>query len=116
MKEGAVAQTAFVKLTLPSLFNDVFRKQFPRKLGLLSRKPGAAGNDGLPSAIECGNQGANGVRSKYAGVYMIVEEVAPLPSRMIESYILPLFELWRVARARPLKGHTPTRPATALNC
>jgi hypothetical protein len=34
------------------------------------------GLDGLPSAIECGNQSANGVRIKYAGVYMIVEEVA----------------------------------------
>src|SRR5262249_26044007 len=53
-----------------------FASNFPRKLPLLSRKPGPAGNDGLPSAIECGNQGANGVRSKYARVYMIVEEVA----------------------------------------
>jgi hypothetical protein len=41
---------------------------------LLTRKLGPTGNDGLPSAIECGNQGANGVRSKYAGVYMIVKE------------------------------------------
>ena len=76
MKQGAVAQTALVKLALASLFNDVLRKQLPRKLALLTRKPGPAGNDGLPSAIECGNQGANGVRSKYAGIYMIVEELA----------------------------------------
>jgi hypothetical protein len=81
VKDGAVAQTAFVKLALPSLFNDVFRKQFPRKLGLLNRKPGPAGNNRLPSAIERGNQGANGVRSKYARVYVIVEELcAPSPS------------------------------------
>jgi len=46
------------------------------KLALLSRKSGTAGKNGLPSAIECGNQGANGVRSKYAGVYIIVEELA----------------------------------------
>ena len=43
---------------------------------MLTRKLGPAGNDGLPSAIECGNQGANGVRRKYARVYIIVEEVA----------------------------------------
>jgi hypothetical protein len=68
VKQGAIAQTALVKLALPSLFNDVLCKQFPCKLALLIRKFGPAGNDGLPSAIECGHQSANGVRSKYAGV------------------------------------------------
>jgi hypothetical protein len=60
---------------------------------LLSRKPGPAGNDGLPSAIECGNQGANGVRSKYARVYMIVEELAHAPLRDGRGYLI--FEVWR---------------------
>ena len=30
-------------------------------------QPDGCPYDGLPSAIECGNQGGNGVRSKYAG-------------------------------------------------
>jgi hypothetical protein len=81
VKQGAVTQTALVKLALPSLFNDVLCKQFPREFALLTRKLGPSGNDGLPSAIECGNQGANGVRSKYAGVYMILKELAQLPLR-----------------------------------
>jgi hypothetical protein len=44
-------------------------------------KASPAGNDGLPSAIECGNQGANGVRSKYAWVYILVKKVAHFASQ-----------------------------------
>jgi hypothetical protein len=40
VKQGAVAQTALVKFALPSLFNDVLCKYFPRKLALLTRKLG----------------------------------------------------------------------------
>jgi|SRR6516225_7617105 len=76
VKQGAVAQTTLVKLAVPSLFNNVLCKCCPHEFDLLVRKPSPAGLDGLPSAIECGNQSANGVRIKYARVYMIVEEVA----------------------------------------
>jgi hypothetical protein len=92
VKQGAVAQTARVKLASASLFNDVLCEYFPRKLALLTRKLGPAGNDGLPSAIECGNQGANGVRSKCARVYMIVEEVAHFtPSPLRETLCCSCF-------------------------
>jgi hypothetical protein len=91
VKQGAVAQTALVKLAVPSLFNDVLCKHCPHEFDLLMRKVGPpAGLDGLPSAIECGNQSANGVRIKYAGVYMIVEEVAHASLRVGEA-ILTLF-------------------------
>jgi hypothetical protein len=66
VKQGAVAQTALVKLAVPSLLNDVLCKYCPHELDLLIRKLSPAGIDGLPSAIERGNQGADGVRIKYA--------------------------------------------------
>ena len=76
MKQRAVAEPALVKLAVPSLFNNVLCKYCPHEFDLLVRRVSAAGLDGLPSAIECGYQDANGVRIKYARVYMIVEEVA----------------------------------------
>jgi hypothetical protein len=57
--------------------------------------------DGLPSAIECGNQDANGVRIKYACLFVIVEELehllAPQPG-MGRDYIA-LF--WRLGEWFP---------------
>ena len=68
MKQRAVAQTALVKLAVPSLFNYVLCKVFPHEFDLLIRKFSPTGLDGLPSTIECGKQDANGVRIKYAGL------------------------------------------------
>ncbi|HKQ85649.1 MAG TPA: hypothetical protein VJS43_02655 [Candidatus Acidoferrales bacterium] len=78
MKQRAVAQTAFVKLAVPSMFNYVPCKGFPHEFGLLIRKFSPTGLNGLPSAIECGKQDANGVRIKYARFYVIVEELEHL--------------------------------------
>jgi hypothetical protein len=84
VKQGALAQTALVKFAVPSFFNNVLCKCCPHEFDLLIRKISPACLDGLPSAIECGNQGPNSVRIKYAGLYVIVEEVAhfaPSPVR-----------------------------------
>jgi hypothetical protein len=62
---------------MPGLFNDVLCECSPREFDLLIRhNVGATSLDGLPSAIECGNQDVNGVRIKYAGLYVIAQEVA----------------------------------------
>jgi hypothetical protein len=103
VKQGTVAKTAFVKLAVPSLFNYVLCKVFPHEFGLLIRKFSPTGFDGLPSAIECGKQDTNGVRIKYARIYMIVEEVAHAHLRVGEA-MLSLFlrfgECFAVAAAR----------------
>jgi hypothetical protein len=78
VKQRAVAQTALVKLAIPSLFNYVPCKGLPHEFGLLIRKFSPTGLNGLPSAIECGKQDANGVRIKYARFYVIVEELQHL--------------------------------------
>jgi hypothetical protein len=78
VKQGTVAQTTLVKLALPSLFDYVLCKVCTYEFDLLIRKSSSAGLDGLPSAIECGNQDTNGVRIKYAGLYVIVEELEHL--------------------------------------
>ena len=82
MKQGAVTQTALVKLAVSSLLNYVPCKVCPHEFDLLIRKLGPARLDGLPSTIECRNQGANGMRIKYARFYVIVEE--------LEHLLLPL--------------------------
>jgi hypothetical protein len=75
VKQGAVTQTALVKLAVPSLLNYVLCKVFTHEFGLLIRKFSPASLDGLPSAIECGKQGANGVTIKYAGLSMLAEKL-----------------------------------------
>jgi hypothetical protein len=65
VKQSAVAQTALVKLAASSLFNDVLCECSPHEFDLLIRKPNPAGLDRLQSAVECGNQDADGVRIKY---------------------------------------------------
>jgi len=101
VKQGAVAQTTLVKLAVPSLFNNVLCKYCPHEFDLLVRKLSPAGLDGLPSAIECGNQSANGVRIKYARVYMIVDEVAHAHLRVGEA-MLSLF--LRFGECLPFQG------------
>src|SRR5215470_18219155 len=78
MKQRAVAQTTLVKLAVPSLFNYVLCKVFPHEFGLLVGKFSPTGLDGLPSTIKCGKQDANGVRIKYAALYVIVEKLEHL--------------------------------------
>jgi hypothetical protein len=75
VKQCTIAQTALVELAGPSLFNYVLCEVCTHEFGLLSRKFGPAGFDGLPSAIECGNHDANGVGIKYAALYVIMEEL-----------------------------------------
>src|SRR5262245_59376589 len=79
---------------MPSLFNYVLCKVFPHEFGLLNRKFSPTGLDGLPSTIECGKHDANGVRVKYAAVYLIVEK--------LEHLSLPLWA--RAYIARSLEG------------
>jgi hypothetical protein len=76
VKQGAVTQTALVKLAVSSLLNYVLCKVFSHEFGLLIRKFSPTRLDGLPSAIECRNQGANGVRIKYAGISVVAEKLA----------------------------------------
>jgi hypothetical protein len=76
VKQSAVTQAALVKLAVLSLLNYVLCKVFTHEFGLLIRKFSPARLDGLPSAIECGNQDANGVRIKCAGLSVIAEELA----------------------------------------
>jgi hypothetical protein len=73
--QGAVTQTALVKLAVPSLLNYILCKVCPHEFDLLIRKSSPARLDGLPSAIECGNQDANGLRIKYAGLSVIAEKL-----------------------------------------
>jgi len=75
VKQGAVAQTALVKLAVSSLLNYVLCKVFPHEFDLLIRKFSPARLDGLPSAIECRSQGANGVRIKYASISVVAEKL-----------------------------------------
>src|SRR5262249_8185164 len=100
MKQGAVAEPALVKLAVSSLFNNVLCKCCPHEFDLLIRRVSPAGLDGLPSAIECGNQDANGVRIKYARVYMILEEVAHAHLRVGEAMLSLFlrFGEWRSCR------------------
>jgi hypothetical protein len=87
MQQRSIAQTHLVKFTLPSLVNNVLGKGCPHEIALLFRKPPPAGLDGLPRAIECGHQDANGTRIKNV---VIGKEVTHLrfPSR---AYIAPTF-------------------------
>jgi hypothetical protein len=57
VKQGAVTQTALVKLAVSSLLNYVLCKVFSHEFGLLIRKFSPTRLDGLPSAIE--SSGAN---------------------------------------------------------
>jgi hypothetical protein len=75
VKQGAVTQTALVKLPMSSLLNYVLCKVFPHEFNLLIRKFSPARLDGLPSAIECRNQDADGVRIEYAGLSVIAEKL-----------------------------------------
>src|SRR5262249_13561093 len=93
VKQGAVAQTTLVKLPLATLCNDALWQQVPRKRPVQTLKPGPGCSGGLAIVIECGNQGTNGVRSKNARVYMIVEELAHVPLRDGRGYLI--FEVWR---------------------
>jgi hypothetical protein len=68
VKQRAVPQTALVKPAVPSL----------HEFDLLIRKFSPTDLDGLPSSIKCGNQDANGVRIKYAALYVIVEQLEHL--------------------------------------
>jgi hypothetical protein len=105
VKQGAVAQTALVKLAVPSLFNYVLCKVCPHEFDLLIRKFSPAGLDRLPSAIECGTHDANGVRIKYAALYVIVEELEHLlapPPGMGRGYVAGILEAWRVKLQSPL--------------
>jgi len=109
MLEGAVAQPALVELAVPSLFNDGLCKCRPHEFDLLIRETNPAGLDGLPSAIECRDQGENGVRSEYAGLYVIAEEVVHFPSlqaRMGEVILLLFLGLASVLpfQRRPLRA------------
>jgi hypothetical protein len=78
VKQRAVPQTALVKPAVPSLFNYVLCKVFSHEFDLLIRKFSPTDLDGLPSSIKCGNQDANGVRIKYAALYVIVEQLEHL--------------------------------------
>src|SRR5262249_5760823 len=67
------------------------------EFGLLVRKFSPTGLDGLPSTIKCGKQDANGVRIKYAALYVIVEKLEHLfRSPSGRGYIAHLLESWRV--------------------
>jgi hypothetical protein len=91
MQQRSIAQTHLVKLTLPSLVNNILGKGCPHEFALLFRKPTPTGLDGLPRAIKCGHQDANGTRIKNV---VIGKEVTHLrfPS---QAYIAP----WRDERA-----------------
>src|SRR5262245_6919947 len=114
MKQRAVAQTALVKLAVSSLFNYVLCKVFPHEFGLLIRKFSPTGLDGLPSTVECGNQGLNGVRIKYAALCVIVEKLehlfrSPFGARRYCPYFRELASVWRFSECFAGKRQTGTR-------
>jgi hypothetical protein len=72
------------------------------------RKPSPTGSDGLPSAIERGNQGTNGIRSKHSRVYMIVEELAHFAPSRVSAAMLPLLlGLGETGWGRRRSSHVP---------
>jgi hypothetical protein len=105
MQQRSIAQTHLVKFTLPSLVNNVLGKGCPHEIALLFRKPPPTGLDGLPRAIECGHQDANGTRIKNV---VIGKEVTHLrfPS---QAYIAPIFFNWRDELPIATSGFRPQR-------
>jgi hypothetical protein len=87
----AIAQSALVKLAVPSLFNYVLCEVFPHGFGLVIRKSSPAGSEALPSTIECGKHDANGGRIKYGAAKVIVEKLVHVFAPPRSEAILPVF-------------------------